>query len=82
MEGLSGTLAEHVEELLRSCRGKEIQTTTGTQAAVEELIVRSDGLERIIRELAAELERLTARFERTISQLDETSGYSVNVPHP
>ena len=36
-----------------------------------------------MRALAVELERLTARFERTIEQLDDPpDGYSVRLPQP
>jgi hypothetical protein len=44
---------------------------TGTRACVEERIARSEALEQIVRALAVELERLTARFERTIEHLNE-----------
>ena len=81
MEGLNDTLAGRVEQMITAYRGRELKPETGTRAAVEELIARNEALEEIVCELAAELERLTARFERTISQLDQSDGYySVTFP--
>jgi len=82
VEDLTHTLVKRVEHVIQAYRGREIRTTTGTHAAVEELVARNEALEVVVRQLAAELERLTARFERTISQLDELSnGYSVTYPN-
>lgn len=81
MDTLSDTLARRVEELLQISDRPRFLSTTGTRAAVEELVDRNARLEQVVRELATELERLSARFERTIEQLDETPhGYSVRYP--
>lgn len=78
---LNDTLARRVEELLRLQDRPRLLSTTGTRAAVDELIDRNARLEQVVGELAVELERLSARFERTIEQLDETpTGYSVSYP--
>ena len=81
MEALTDTLAGRVEQMLKAYRGNEIGSETGTRACVEELIGRSEALEEIVRQLAAELERLGAMFERTMARFDEPSnGYSVTYP--
>ena len=81
MESLTDTLAGRVEQMIQAYRGRKIGTETGTRACVEELIARNEALEEIVRALAAELERLTARFERTIQHLDQPPDeYSVTYP--
>lgn len=78
---MSDTLARRVEELLRLHDRPRLLSTTGTRAAIDELVDRNARLERVVGELATELERLSARFERTIEQLDDTpTGYSVSYP--
>ena len=83
MESLSDTLTGRVDQMIEAYRGRKIGPETGTCAAVEELHARNEALEEIVRALAVELERLTARFERTIEQLDDPpDGYSVRLPQP
>ena len=55
------TLYERVDELIRSHKGQELllHTTTRT-AAIAELIGRSEGLEKTIREIAREIQELAA----------------------
>ena len=78
---VNDTLTRRVEELLRLQDRPRLLSTTGTRAAVDELTDRNQRLEQVVGELAVELERLSARFERTIEQLDETpTGYSVSYP--
>jgi hypothetical protein len=78
VEDLNDTLVRRVEQVIQTYRGQEVRTNTGTHAAIEELVARNEAIEEIVRQLAAELERLTARFERTIAQLDEPpNSYSV-----
>lgn len=64
MESLSDTLAQRVEGLIQSHHRTKLLTTTGTRAALEELIERNDGLEQAVRELAAEVQRLAAKVEQ------------------
>jgi hypothetical protein len=79
MEALSDTLAARVETLMQSHRCSEFHTTTGTEAAVEELGRRVIGLEKVTLELAAEVERLTARLAQMRPKEDEVpNGYSVS----
>jgi hypothetical protein len=79
---MDDTLAGRVEQTITAYRGRELKPETGTRAAVEELIARNEALEATVCQLAAELERLTARFERTIVQLDaRPDGYSVTYLH-
>ena len=81
MESMTDTLAGRVDQMIKAYRGREIGSDTGTRACVEELIARNEALEEIVRALAVELERLTARFERTIEHLDHPpDGYSVTYP--
>ena len=63
------TLAHRVEELLASYRRRELLSTTGTLATVDELVVRNAGLEEAVRTLATELQELSDRFEGRIEQL-------------
>jgi hypothetical protein len=53
MEGVYETLYERVDELIGVYKGP-LLSTTGTQAAIRELIARSEGLEKAIREIALE----------------------------
>jgi anti-anti-sigma factor len=77
-ERMDVTLVGRVEQVIYSYRGQEIRTTTGTRAAVEELVARNAALEEIVCQLASEVERLAARLERTISQFDRpANSYSV-----
>jgi hypothetical protein len=83
VEHVNDTLVKRVEQVMQAYRGHEIRSTTGTQAAIEELAARNEALEEVVCELASELERLTARFERRMSQLDmrKSGYYSVTYPH-
>jgi len=61
METLDGTLCERVDELIRSHKGRQpLLSTTGAQVAIGELIARSEGLEKAIREVALEVQKLAA----------------------
>lgn len=63
MESLSATLYERVEGRLSSHKGsgaEPLLATTGTYAAIHELIARTEGLEEAVREIALEVERLAA----------------------
>ena len=65
METLSDTLAQRVGALIESHHHEKLLTTTGTRATVDELVERTDGLEQVVRELALEVERLSARIAET-----------------
>jgi hypothetical protein len=61
MERLNEALRERLVELTGSSEGRQpILSTTGTQAAIAELIARSDRLEKAIGEIALEVETLAA----------------------
>jgi hypothetical protein len=77
VETLNQTLAQRVDKLLESHHHERLLTTTGTRAAVEELSQRNEGLEKIVRELALEVEGLSA----AIAELRAPSNYyTVSVP--
>lgn len=63
-----GTTAEslykRVDELIES-HNQPISSTTGTQSAIGELIVRTTGLEEAIREIALEFQRFEDSHEGT-----------------
>jgi hypothetical protein len=58
MELACETICERVDELISTRKGP-LLATDGTRAVVEELVARSEGLERAIREIAFELQELT-----------------------
>jgi hypothetical protein len=63
MESSDATLYERVDHDLRSHKGLGAQpllATTSTQAAIHELIARTEGLEEAVREIALEVEKLAA----------------------
>jgi predicted sugar kinase len=60
VETLDRDLSERVDELIQAHKAQQLLSTTGTQAAIGELAARTAGLERAIREIALEVERLTA----------------------
>lgn len=57
---LQPTLSERVEELLCSSEERPLLSTDGTQAAIAELAARTRGLERALREIAREVQNLSA----------------------
>jgi hypothetical protein len=61
MQTLDQTLSERVDEVIRSHKGQPLLSTTGPQVALGELMSRVQGLEEVVRTLAAEVERLGAR---------------------
>ena len=64
MKALDETLYERVDDLISSHKLEELRSTTGSRVLISELAVRSEGLEKAIREIALEVQRLSA------SQLD------------
>jgi hypothetical protein len=60
VNSLDQSLNARIDELLESHRTQRLLSTTGPQAAVRELAIRTQGLEKALRELAAEVERLSA----------------------
>lgn len=61
MESLNESLYARVDELIQSHHGSQLLSTTGTQASIGELALRTEGLELALRELAREVEKLGAR---------------------
>jgi hypothetical protein len=57
MEGVYETLYERVDELIGAHK-HPLLSTTGTHAALDELIARVEGHEEAIREIAREVEEL------------------------
>lgn len=58
MSALHQTLMERVEELIESHKSRELRSTTGHEAAIDELALRTEGLAKAVREIALELEKL------------------------
>jgi metal-responsive CopG/Arc/MetJ family transcriptional regulator len=58
VETLDETLYARVDELISSHRSEELRLTTGPSFAISELAARSEGLEKAIREIALEVQRL------------------------
>ncbi len=64
MESLDEVLRKRVDELAGPTRARQpLLSTTGTQAAIAELIARSDRLEKALGEIALQVETLTAAQE-------------------
>ncbi|MEO5634340.1 hypothetical protein [Gaiella sp.] len=79
------SLAQRVEETIGSHRRRELLSTTGTVATVEELVIRNAGLEKAIRALASELEALSDRFDGRIERLVKApppTTYTIGYPFP
>jgi len=60
VKALDETLYERVDELISSHKLEELRSTTGSRVLISELAVRSEGLEMAIREIALEVQRLSA----------------------
>jgi predicted sugar kinase len=60
METLAESLSGRVDELIRSHRGQPLLSTTEMQVAIGELIARTEGIEKAVREVALEVEKLVA----------------------
>ena len=58
METLNETLYARVDELISSHKREELRSTTGSRVLISELAARSEGLEKAIREIALEVQRL------------------------
>jgi hypothetical protein len=77
METLNQTLTQRVDDLIEASRSEKLLSTTGTRTAVEELIRRNEGVERIVFELALEVEKLAA----VVAELRNPSGdYTITLP--
>lgn len=59
-EGLESMLYERVDELIRSHKGERLLSTTGSRSSIEELTARTEGLEKAIREIALDVQKLAA----------------------
>ena len=60
MKALDETLYERVDDLISSHKLEELRSTTGSRVLISELAMRSEGLEMAIREIALEVQRLSA----------------------
>ena len=58
---LDNTLTQRVEDLIRSHHHEKILVETGAHTIALEALSRNRGLEQVVRELALEVEQLTAR---------------------
>ena len=60
METLTGTLSQRVDEIIRAHQERPLLSTLGKSASIEELTRRYVGLERAVREIALEVEKLAS----------------------
>ena len=60
MESLTSALSQRVEEIIRTHQEKPLLSTLGKSASIEELTRRYLGLERAVREIALEVEKLAS----------------------
>jgi predicted sugar kinase len=75
MDTVYATLYERVDELIRSHKDEHsVLSTAGTQVAIAELVARSEGLEQALREIALEVERLSAQQDAATVQSASPSG--------
>ena len=58
MNRLETTLLDRVDQVLVAHKERELRSTTGLQATVEELVLRLQGLEQAVHEIAVEVQRL------------------------
>lgn len=63
MEALDVSLYQRVEELIDSHKIEELRSTTGSRVLISELASRTEGLEKAIREIALEVQRLSGSPE-------------------
>jgi hypothetical protein len=59
-ETLEATLYERVDEMIRSHKGQQLLSTTGSRGSIEELAARVEGLEQAIREIARDVQKVAA----------------------
>jgi hypothetical protein len=64
MNTLDSSLLERVEHLIGEHTTRELLSTSGMQATLDELVLRNRGLEEAVRELAAAVERLDESSKR------------------
>ena len=64
MNTLDASLLERVQHLIDGHTSRELLSTSGVQATLDELVLRNRGLEEAIRELAAEVEQLAESAKR------------------
>lgn len=64
MESLDTSLLERVQDLMLAHTGRELRSTTGLQATVDELVLRNRGLEQALQEIAIEVQKLADSRER------------------
>jgi predicted sugar kinase len=64
METLAETLLERVDTLIEAQKSHQpLLSTTATSVAIAELAARNEGLERAVREIALEVQRLSASHD-------------------
>jgi hypothetical protein len=65
---LTESLYARVDDLIQIHKSSDLLSTSGTQSAIAELALRTQGLERALLELAAEVERLSAAHGHTLQR--------------
>jgi hypothetical protein len=67
------TLSERVDDLIRAHRVVDpLLATTTTHEAIQELIARSEGLTKAVREIALEVEELSRGGRRRVAMVSST----------
>lgn len=61
MKSLNTSLEDRVRDVLEEHKTRELLSTTGRQATLDELVTRIAGLEQALIEIAAEVERVAAK---------------------
>lgn len=64
MDALTSTLSDRVDEIIRAHHEQRLLSTTGKQASIDELTRRLAGVEKAVREIALEVEKLATSIER------------------
>lgn len=63
METLDTSLLARVNDVIDAHTGRELLSTSGLQASVDELVRRNRGLELALQEIAAEVQKLAELAE-------------------
>ena len=72
METLDETLCGRVDAVIRSHKSR-LLSTTGPQAAIGKLVTRCEGLEKALREIALEVQKLAASQNAVSAERDKNA---------
>jgi predicted sugar kinase len=63
MGTVEDTLLDRIDTLIEAQKGEQLLTTTATSLAIAELASRTEGLEKAVREIALEVQKLSLRLD-------------------